>query len=142
MNKLCFLFQFRYHNLVLSAYMTNMTGFVTGVTRRVPLVEQELLTRSDHPSSPLVFSVVRVAQSSFLCICRFFFCPLYCLSFLAHLAKGYVSFCYHLHFGIRRTSKFFASTPLKPLNQIKPNLAGMVIRRTTFTIVSDIPTLH
>jgi prolipoprotein diacylglyceryltransferase len=131
MNKLCFLFQFRNHNLVLSASMTNMTGFVTGVTRRVPLVEQELLTRV-HPWF-LVWFV--------LCFVDFF-CPLYCLSFLAHLAEGHTSFCYHLHFGIHRTFKIFASTPLKPLNQIKPNLAGMVIRRTTFTIVSDIPTLH
>jgi len=33
-----------------------ITRFVTRVARRVPLVEQELLTIQDHLSSPLVFS--------------------------------------------------------------------------------------
>jgi hypothetical protein len=36
------------------------TGFVTRLTRRVPLVEQELLTLPEHLSSPPVFSGVRV----------------------------------------------------------------------------------
>ena len=40
-----------------------ITGFVTRLTRRVPLVEQELLTLSEHLSSPPVFSGVRVARS-------------------------------------------------------------------------------
>jgi hypothetical protein len=31
---------------------------------------------------------------------------------------------------------------LKPLNQIKPNLAGMVLGMVPFTIVSDSPALH
>jgi hypothetical protein len=31
---------------------------VSGVTRRVPIVEQELLTLLEHMSSPLVFSGV------------------------------------------------------------------------------------
>jgi hypothetical protein len=34
------------------------------------------------------------------------------------------------------------SFPLKPLNQIKPNLAGMVLGRVPFTIMSDSPALH
>ena len=37
--------------------------FVTRVTRRVPLVEQELLTHPKHLRSPQVFSGVRVARS-------------------------------------------------------------------------------
>jgi hypothetical protein len=37
-----------------------ITGFITRLTRRVPLVEQELLTLPEHLSSPLVFSGVRV----------------------------------------------------------------------------------
>ena len=36
----------------------------------------------------------------------------------------------------------FKSSPLKPLNQIKPNLAGMVPGWVTFKIVSDSPALH
>jgi hypothetical protein len=35
-------------------------GFVTRLTRRVPLVEQELLTIPEHLRSPPVFSGVRV----------------------------------------------------------------------------------
>jgi hypothetical protein len=36
----------------------------------------------------------------------------------------------------------FKSFPLKPLNQIKPNLAGMVIGWVPLKIVSDSPALH
>jgi hypothetical protein len=38
-------------------------GFVTGFTKRVSLVEQQLLTLPEHQSSPQVFSGVRVTQS-------------------------------------------------------------------------------
>jgi len=67
-----------------------ITGFITRLTRRVPLVEQELLTLPDHPSSSPVFNGVRVTRSLVLCVwfCRslfvllYFFCwPLYCLFF-------------------------------------------------------------
>ena len=37
-----------------------MTGFVTRLTRQVPLVEQELLTRQEHLHSTPVFSGIRV----------------------------------------------------------------------------------
>ena len=49
--------------------------------RRVPLVEQELLTLLEHLSSPPVFSGVHVTQSLFLCVmfCR----SLFVLFFLA-----------------------------------------------------------
>ena len=40
-----------------------ITGFVTILTRRVPLVEQELLTLPEHLSSPPVFSGVRITRS-------------------------------------------------------------------------------
>ena len=46
-----------------------ITGFVTRLTRRVSLVEQELLTISEHLSSPPVFSGVRVTRSLVLCVC-------------------------------------------------------------------------
>jgi hypothetical protein len=51
----------------------------------------------------------------------------------------------HIGFSITwRPSKAFTfkSSPLKPLNQIKPNLAGMVFGWSLFKIVSDGPTLH
>ena len=40
-----------------------ITGFVTRLTGRVPLVEQELLIFSEHLCSPPVFGGVRVTQS-------------------------------------------------------------------------------
>jgi hypothetical protein len=40
-----------------------ITGCVTRLTRRVPLVEQELHTLPEHLSSPPVFSGVRVTRS-------------------------------------------------------------------------------
>jgi hypothetical protein len=36
----------------------------------------------------------------------------------------------------------FKSSPLKPLHQIKPNLAGMVPGWVPFKILSNSPTLH
>jgi hypothetical protein len=45
---------------------------------RVPLVEQEMLTLSEHLSSPMGFSDVRVAQSSMF---RVVFCPSFFLHF-------------------------------------------------------------
>ena len=62
-----------------------ITGFLTRETRRVPLVEQEVLTLPEHLSSHLIFSGVRGTRSLALCVmfCRlfFFFWPLCCLSF-------------------------------------------------------------
>jgi hypothetical protein len=47
-----------------------ITGFITRLTWRVPLVEPELLTLPEHPSSPPVFSEVRVnTRSLVLCVC-------------------------------------------------------------------------
>jgi hypothetical protein len=46
-----------------------ITGFVTRLTRRVPLAKQELLILQEHPSSPPVFIVVRVTRSLVLCVC-------------------------------------------------------------------------
>ena len=57
-----------------------ITGFVTRLTRRVSLVEQELLTLPEHMSSPPVFSGICATRSLVLCVC-FVDC---CLSFLCH----------------------------------------------------------
>jgi hypothetical protein len=54
-----------------------ITGFATRLTRRVPLVEQELPTLPEHMSTPPVFSGVRVTRSLVLYVC-FVNC---CLSF-------------------------------------------------------------
>ena len=68
-----------------------ITGFVTRLTRRVPLVEQELLNLPEHMSSPRDRFLVGFCYSifSFMCMfCRslfvllyFFFWPLCCLFF-------------------------------------------------------------
>ena len=68
-------------------FLDRWTGFVTKLTRRVSLVEQELPTLPEHLSSPPVFSGVRVTRSLVLCVCfvdrcfvllYFFFWPLCC----------------------------------------------------------------
>jgi len=45
-----------------------ITGFVTRLKRRMPAVEQELLTLSEHLTSYPVFSEVRVTRSLVLCV--------------------------------------------------------------------------
>ena len=55
-----------------------ITGFVTILTRRVSLVEHELLILPGHLRSPPVFSEVRVAQSLILCVCFVDRCLSFC----------------------------------------------------------------
>jgi len=66
-----------------------ITGFVTRLTRRVPLMEQELLTLAKYPSSPQVFSGVRVTRSLVLCVC---FVDR-CLSFCSFFSFGHCVVC-------------------------------------------------
>ena len=68
----------RKHFPVLSSFMS-YHGFVTRLTRRVPLVEQELLILLEHTSSPPFFSGVCVTRSLVL---RVYFVDR-CLSFCA-----------------------------------------------------------
>ena len=59
--------------------MTVVWWFSPGITRRVPLVEQELPTLPEHLSLPPVFSGVRVTRSLVLYACFvvrcLYFCP-------------------------------------------------------------------
>ena len=55
-----------------------ITEFVTRLTRRVSLVEQERLTLPKHLSSPPVFSRVRVTRSLVLCVCFVDRCLSFC----------------------------------------------------------------
>ena len=57
------------------------TEFVTRLTRRVSLVEQELLTLPEHLSSPSVFSGVRVTRSLVLYVCFVDCCLSFCTFF-------------------------------------------------------------
>ena len=61
-----------------------ITGFVTRLTRWVPLVEQELLTLPEHPSSPPFFSGVRVTQSLVLYVCFVDRCLSFCAFSFGH----------------------------------------------------------
>jgi hypothetical protein len=88
-----------------------ITGFVTKLTRRVPLVEQELLTISEQMNSPPILSGVRVTLSlvwyvcfvdrclSFLCcffwlLCWLFLCNTRIL--IAPLVSS--NFSYNMHY--------------------------------------------
>ena len=65
-----------------------LAGFLTRVTRRISLVEQELATLPEHLRSPPVFSGVRFARSFVFCVlldrCLVFFCP---------FSSGHCVFC-------------------------------------------------
>ena len=61
-----------------------ITGFVTRLTQRVSLVEQELPTLPEHLSSPPVFSGVRVTRSSVLYVCFVDRCLSFCTFSFGH----------------------------------------------------------
>jgi hypothetical protein len=55
-----------------------ITGFVTRLTLRVSLVDQELLTLPEHMSSPSIFSGVRVTRSLVWYVCFVDRCLSFC----------------------------------------------------------------
>jgi len=59
-------------------------GFVTRLTRRVSLVEQELLTLSEHLNSPPIFSGVRVTRSLVLYVRFVDRCLSFCNFYFGH----------------------------------------------------------
>jgi hypothetical protein len=61
-----------------------ITGFVTILTRRLPLVEEDLLTLPGNLSSPQVFSGVRVTRSLDLCVCFVDRCLSFCTFSFGH----------------------------------------------------------
>ena len=70
---ICFTNDHEYDLLVASTSLSFphsrlITGFVTRLTRRVSLVDQELLTLPEHLSSAPVLSNVRVTRSLVLCV--------------------------------------------------------------------------
>jgi hypothetical protein len=87
----------RKHFLLLSSFI-HITGFGTRLTRRVSLVEQELLTLPEHLSSPPVFSGFRVTRSLVLYICFVDSCLSFCTFSFGHCVVRYTDF--DCHFGI------------------------------------------
>ena len=71
------------------------------LTRRVPIVEQELLTHPEHLSSPPAFSNVRVTRSLVLCVCFVDRCLSFCAFSLCCLCRFTDS---DYPFGILRTN--------------------------------------
>ena len=61
-----------------------ITEFVARLTRRVSLVEQELLTLPEHQGSPPVFSGIRVTRSLFLHVCFADLCLSFCTFSFGH----------------------------------------------------------
>ena len=61
-----------------------ITTFVTRLTRRMPLVEHELLTLPERLSSSLVFSGVRVTRSLVLYVCFVDRCLSFCTFSFGH----------------------------------------------------------
>ena len=76
-----------------------LPSLVTRLTRRVPLVKQELLTLPEHMSSPPVISGVRVTRSLVLCVCFVDRCLFFCYFSFGHCVVW--------------TSKYGFSLPLK-----------------------------
>ena len=74
-----------YHKHFLFSFMT-YDGFVTRLPRRVPLVEQELLTLPEHLSSATVLSGFRVTRSLILCVCFVDRCLSFCPFSFGHYA--------------------------------------------------------
>ena len=70
-----------------------ITGLVTRLTRRMSLVEQELLTRPEHLSSPPVFCRVFVTQSLVLCVCFVDRCLSFCPFSFCHYVVCPSSIC-------------------------------------------------
>ena len=85
----------RKYFLVLTPHSWLITGFVTRLTRRVPLVEQELFTIPEHTSSPPVFSGVRDTRSLVICVCFVDRCLSFCT-----FSFGHCVVCSSLIYGI------------------------------------------
>ena len=79
---------------------------LTRLTRRVPLVEQKLLTVPEHLSSPPVFSGVRDGRSLILCVCFVDRCFSFCTFSFGHCVVCSSMYRFWLPpFGIYKLSK-------------------------------------
>jgi hypothetical protein len=76
--------RYGYVPLVVNGHFLIHHRFVTRLTRRVALFDQELLTLPVHLSSLPVFSEVRVTRSLVVCVCFVDRCLSFCTFSFAH----------------------------------------------------------
>ena len=84
---ICVTNDYRYIPLVVSTsrsfpYSWPITRFVTRITWRVLLLDEELITLPEHLSSAPVYSGVRVTRSLVLYVCFVDLCLSFCIFFL------------------------------------------------------------
>ena len=68
-----YMYKYKQRYKCLTRY--NWIKSLTRLTRRVPLVEQELPSPPEHPSSLAIFSGVRITRSLVVCVCFVDRCP-------------------------------------------------------------------
>jgi hypothetical protein len=106
-----------------------ITVCVTRLTRRVSLVEQELLTLPEHLSSPPVFSGVRVTRSLWgSCYSIFSFIGMLCWSLFVLLYFFFWPLCCLFFFDIR-----ILIAPFSPLVSSNSSTTVRGLELTTFT---------
>ena len=87
-----------------------MYEILSSISRRVPLMEQQLLTLSEKRSSSPVFSGIRVTRSLVVCVCFVDRCLSFCNFLLAIVLSVLLRFTdSDYHFGI---FKFYLETNL------------------------------
>ena len=95
-----------------------ITGFVTRLTRRLLLVDQELFALPRHHSSQPVFSGVRVTRSQVLCGCFIDRCLSFCTFFLLTIVLSVRYMDADCPFWYLQT--LLIHTQRQPLNTLKP----------------------
>ena len=94
-------------------FHTRHSPFVTRLTRRLSLVEQELLTLPELMSSPPVLSGVRVSPSLVLCVCFVDRCLSLCT-----LSFGHCVVCYSSIYGFW-LPLWYLQTLLRAMNKVQ-----------------------
>jgi hypothetical protein len=106
-------------------YSRLITEFVTRLTRRVPIVEQELLTLPEHLSSPPVFSGVRGTRSLVLWVYFVDRCMSFCSFSFGHCvvcSSSIYGFWLPLWYLQTRPTQYIIS--MRNSNNVIPNIAS------------------
>jgi hypothetical protein len=112
-----------------------ITGFVTRLTPRVSLVEQELLTLPKHRSSPPVFSGVRVSRSLVLYVC---FVD-HCFSF-STFSFGHCVVCSSLIYGFWLPLWYLQTVRTQDKEKLNKNIMFVSLNSTTMAAANGVGT--